>query len=509
MAWADQGGSGPYVTIVSSLPNAPTTSHGPPPLPSSSKASVFNVDPSRDEPVVATVLPVPAASSSAPALATPKAGLPGVSFYSAPDYDMTGATNGLYIFDIYGGIVYDFTGDVIQSGIDLFCGSNPIPECSYGGFVGDPRVYYDLVAGRWIVSGLWVYGSNEPPGISVLAVSQTSDPMGAWDRYQYPTCGPGDSQDGGDQPHVGFNDKWIVVNSWCSASGAGGHSVQVFDKGNVYAGGALNFGVNWFDFQDQVTNGDGRADNPVASYVPASKEFLTYGHVNSNGKYQVVYSTISGPANAPVYTPDTKSVTISNFDGLLDGPTAANAPGCTSCLSSLVLGFIHSSGMYARPNGHHILASANVSTWTAYPNTNVAEFVVTDLAANSSYASVVGSPGTGILGAEIAAPPPAYIQAPEVYTIYASSAPNFYPGIQYYEWNYGTNEDPDSGSFQGGDVPPPGSFEAGRWLDYMTCAGPVPGQGGVLFSGPIGVPPAGESCTAQAPNCQSMFWYSN
>lgn len=173
------------------------------------------------------------------------------------------------------------SGNVIQSNVDLFCGSNPIPECSYGGFACDQRIYYDLVSQRWIYSALWCFGTNEPPFYNVLAVSQTSDPTGAWNKYQYRTCGPSDTcpnQMGvlcADQPHMGFNDSWIVVNSFCNAT-YNGYSLQVLDKQNLYNGGSITFGTNWFDFQDQVTSDDGRQDNPVATYVSKDLELLTY-----------------------------------------------------------------------------------------------------------------------------------------------------------------------------------------------------------------------------------------
>ena len=428
---------------------------------------------------------------------------------------MSAATNGTYIFDETS-TIYDMSGNVIQSNVNLFCGSNPIPECAYGGFVGDPRIYYDLVGQRWIFSGIWVFGSNEPPTVNVLAVSQTSDPTGAWNKYQYLACGPTDTLEGSDQPHMGFNNQWIVVNSLCTVAD-NGYSLQVFDKQNLFGGGTLNLGTNWFEFQDQVTNDDGRLDNPVATYVSDAVERLTHGHVKKNGEYQVVYSHITGATDSPVYTPDTASTTIANFTGLSNNLAPAQAPSCTTdcsiqpscCISSLVSGWVHSSGVYSDLNGNEVLVSANVSGWTAHSNTNVAEYVVENLSTNNSYASIVGSAGTGILSAEITAPTPGQIQANHVYTIWASSAPNFYPGFQYYLWNYYKNTLDGSGSFQGIDVPPPGSFEANRWLDFMTAAVPIPGQNAALFNGPIAIPAAGESCTTQTPNCESTFWYSD
>ena len=204
-----------------------------------------------------------------------------------------------------------------------------------------------------------------------------------------------------DQPHMGFNNQWIVVNSLCTVAD-NGYSLQVFDKQNLFGGGTLNLGTNWFEFQDQVTNDDGRLDNPVATYVSDAVERLTHGHVKKNGEYQVVYSHITGATDSPVYTPDTASTTIANFTGLSNNLAPAQAPSCTTdcsiqpscCISSLVSGWVHSSGVYSDLNGNEVLVSANVSGWTAHSNTNVAEYVVENLSTNNSYASIVGSAGT-------------------------------------------------------------------------------------------------------------------
>src|SRR5436190_9408413 len=147
-------------------------------------------------------------------------------FSETSTVDVTGATNGSAIL-IENGLsvlaVHSMTGTVLKQTPDtaFWCpGPNPLQVCGTGGFAADPRVKYDTGSNRWIVTALWLFGSNSVPQ-DVLAVSQTSDPTQGWNLYQFPACGAFDDWDGSDQPHTGFNSKWIVVTSACSSSSSG------------------------------------------------------------------------------------------------------------------------------------------------------------------------------------------------------------------------------------------------------------------------------------------------
>jgi MYXO-CTERM domain-containing protein len=52
---------------------------------------------------------------------------------------------------------------------------------------GDPVVLYDQLADRWFITqfSLPNYDSNKGPSFQCVAVSQTSDPLGAWNRYDF------------------------------------------------------------------------------------------------------------------------------------------------------------------------------------------------------------------------------------------------------------------------------------------------------------------------------------
>ena len=87
---------------------------------------------------------------------------------------------------------------------------------------GDPRCAYDPSTGRWFASQLWLDlnagspGDNSPYGVAgtFLAVSQSSDPTGAWRVYFIPdqsnaqgasTCSLSTNPCFGDQPLLGVD----------------------------------------------------------------------------------------------------------------------------------------------------------------------------------------------------------------------------------------------------------------------------------------------------------------
>ena len=166
------------------------------------------------------------------------------SFTTYSEVDVAGSTNGLLILASDGNgtfTVYDFSGNIIKQvrKSDFWCGpSTALPICSSGGFDVDQRVFYDVGAERWIISALWAFGSN--PATNVLAVSQTKDPRLGWNLYQFPACGSFDNWDTSDQPHTGFGNQWIVVNSLCTPkNGISGAGLAVFNKHDLYRGREL------------------------------------------------------------------------------------------------------------------------------------------------------------------------------------------------------------------------------------------------------------------------------
>lgn len=103
--------------------------------------------------------------------------------------DPTGAAGPNHYFQwvnvVFG--IFDKTGTLVfgpAPGNTLFAGLNSVCETSNA---GDPIVLYDSLAGRFVVSqfAFPVPFSGIGPSYECVAVSQTSDPTGAWNRYAF------------------------------------------------------------------------------------------------------------------------------------------------------------------------------------------------------------------------------------------------------------------------------------------------------------------------------------
>ncbi len=125
----------------------------------------------------------------------------------------------------------------------------------------DPKILFDRFNNRFI----FVASLNGPGQFSGmgLAVTQTADPTGMWNRFTAAsdpagTGAPGGSGHAIDYPSVGHNKNWIVVNentfnytcgaSTCSFTTYWGPQIFVFDKAAAYAntlGSASLFEANF------------------------------------------------------------------------------------------------------------------------------------------------------------------------------------------------------------------------------------------------------------------------
>jgi hypothetical protein len=113
------------------------------------------------------------------------------------------------------------------AGLDAFFG--------IAGIAFDPHALYDPYANRWIVVA--VANAQSPTAAVLLAVSQTSDPTGPWNRYSVDVDAGNTTW--ADYPTVGFNKSWIVVslNMYSLAGDAfSGTQTYAFDKDKAYAG---------------------------------------------------------------------------------------------------------------------------------------------------------------------------------------------------------------------------------------------------------------------------------
>ena len=190
-------------------------------------------------PILPGLAPAPAparTSSTSPLPASSFAGLDDDGTAIPPD--TTGAVgltalmetlnNNIQIQDRGGGTIstlalFDFWNappSVLPPGTDL--GSGPF----------DPSVIYDPFGGRFIHS----VASNDSSAQSsvCIAVSQTSDPTGNWNRFCFDVDGTDTLT--ADFPRLGFNKDWIVVSMNMFAIGGGYVRGQIyaFNKANLY-----------------------------------------------------------------------------------------------------------------------------------------------------------------------------------------------------------------------------------------------------------------------------------
>ena len=190
--------------------------------------------------------------------------------------------------------VYDKTG-VLQGGFqDL---NNFFSSLGLTGEIFDPRIIFDQLDGRFILSAAEVDFTNFTNGHVLVAVSSTSDPTGAWNKFAIDFLGrdstntsntfpdfPGlglsatdlyltsnqfilNSQCSGDNPTspCRFSDAWITVIGLPELL-SGSSSLQITRFNNIStASGQLAFGIQ-----------------PALTYGPSDSEYLVAASFSSN-----------------------------------------------------------------------------------------------------------------------------------------------------------------------------------------------------------------------------------
>jgi hypothetical protein len=107
-----------------------------------------------------------------------------------------------------------------------------------GQYDSDPRFLWDASHARWVGSVVAFDGTFTNNSI-VLAVSETADPLGAWDRYVFADA-LGELPD---QPTIASSTSKIVIPANEFANGAttyAGASILAIDWASIIAGGALS-----------------------------------------------------------------------------------------------------------------------------------------------------------------------------------------------------------------------------------------------------------------------------
>jgi hypothetical protein len=165
----------------------------------------------------------------------------------------------------------------------------------------DPRVTYDPYGGRWIFVA--ITQPQSPSSVILLAVSSTNDPTGSWVLYQIQSDPLG--QIWADNPKIGFNRKWIVIqaNMYSVTAGGSGSFVEskifAINKPEAYAGGY----IHWTRFDEKNIGGD---QMPLATYdASISDEFLIQDwNGNSSGAGYLRLWRITGAVGAEILVSD-------------------------------------------------------------------------------------------------------------------------------------------------------------------------------------------------------------
>ncbi len=161
------------------------------------------------------------------------------------------------------------------------------------GSVTDPRIIYDPYGQHWVLAAA---GDPETSFSAILlAVSHNSDPTAGWDLYRVPIDAAGLTW--GDFPTLGFNKNWLVVGiNVFTIQGTFYEyaNLYVFDKANVYAGGAGLFTL----LQDDT---GGFAMNPAQTYDSRlATLYILESWSSVNGLLRL--STITGSVGSEVLT---------------------------------------------------------------------------------------------------------------------------------------------------------------------------------------------------------------
>jgi hypothetical protein len=191
---------------------------------------------------------------------------------------------------------------------DFFASVIPVTNGAF-----DPRAAYDPLSNRWIVAAT---STPQETAADLIAVSQSSDPTGAWHFYSIPTD-PG--QHWTDQPRLGFNTKWIVYQrNLFPVFGTAAdfrEDLLVFDKAALYAG-------NPAAPRTVLTVPTGNVPSPAQTYDAGEQNLYTFeAESNDAGGFSLVHlRRVTGPVGSEVLE-DLGSITAPvTWGGNVNGP---------------------------------------------------------------------------------------------------------------------------------------------------------------------------------------------
>jgi hypothetical protein len=169
-------------------------------------------------------------------------------------------------------------GNTIWSGF-----GGPCDSCNDG----DPVVLYDRLAGRWVISQFALPNYPDGPFYQYVAVSQTSDPTGSWNRYAF--TWPNNKMN--DYPKLGVwpDGYYMTANQFASSTGNwAGAGVAVLDRAHMLLGQSAS--IQYADLYSVNAGFGGMLPCDVDGPAPPAGEPAYFGEVDD--------STWIGPSDA-------------------------------------------------------------------------------------------------------------------------------------------------------------------------------------------------------------------
>ncbi len=201
------------------------------------------------------------------------------------------------------GIFDRTTGQQLLQSTSAFWFQNTVPAPA-SGFIYDPKVFYDPVAGRFVI--LYLCTDDVSKAQYLISASQSSNAMGNWYSYALDAGRDGDqpTNNWADYPGLGFDYNgavYVTSNQWLFNGGYQYAKVRVIPKSQLYGGGPVSYTDLW-----NLTYEDGSVAftvKPASTYSDANGEFLIsniwYGS-NYTTYWKITYP--AGNPGAPVLT---------------------------------------------------------------------------------------------------------------------------------------------------------------------------------------------------------------
>jgi hypothetical protein len=214
-----------------------------------------------------------------------------------------------------------------------------------GAFTSDPRAYYDAVNGRFWLALLQVQGPAIGDSCAKLskywlAVSDTSNPNGAWHVYAF-NMDPGNTGNFADFTEIGFNNAAACFsgNMFSQTSGTFQYSeAYCANRATMNAGGAVTaYGFSGFN-QGGTPLDTIQPVDTLASSVgdPGVEFFVQTFNINFGGGS--CSSACNGGVVWAMTAPGTSSEGITGLafstNSSYSLPPQANEPGCGGCLDT-------------------------------------------------------------------------------------------------------------------------------------------------------------------------------